>query len=122
MERLRRVVVEDRCGTVEDRGGDGVPGDHRPGRGRGVSGALGGVGGGLPEAVGVVAAHPASGHVRRGPEGGSRVVGEAGRLLVALLGLTSEVAREGQVRKGQGQVARLRLRFPENTASFVPWL
>ena len=63
-----------------------------------------------PEAVGVVAAHPARGHVRRGPEGGGRggrVVGEAGRLLVPLLGLTREVAREGQVRKGQGQVARL---------------
>ena len=61
-------------------------------------------------AAGVVAAHPASGHVRRGPEGGSRasrVVGEAGRLLVPLLGLTREVPREGQVRKGQGQVARL---------------
>src|ERR1043165_7538292 len=25
------VVVEERGGTVEDRGGDGVPGDHGPG-------------------------------------------------------------------------------------------
>ena len=85
-----------------------------PGPRRGVSGALGGVGGGLPEAVGVVAAHPARGHVRRGPEGGGRggrVAGEAGRLLVPLLGLTREVAREGQVRKGQGQLARLHAVF-----------
>lgn len=82
-----------------------------PSHGRGVPGLVGDVGSRLPEAVGVVATHAAAGHVRRKPQGGSggsRVVGEDGRLLVPPLSLTRQVAGEGQLRQGQGQGVRLR--------------
>ena len=86
---------EDSGHPVVGRGGRG----QVAGRGRDVSGALGGVCGGLPEVVGVVAAHPARGHAGGAPESsgrGSRVVGEDGGLLVAPLGLAGQVTREGQ--------------------------